>query len=97
MSEADLSLIDPEEHSYRCLLLQLYGLAVLVSLTQKTESAEISEVKVALYGSLDEMLAKTETAYPGVLSDHFVNCTFETEQGGVREMAGIHLLLSHMG
>ena len=64
---------------------------------QTTESTEMSKVKVALYGSLDQMLVKTQTTYPGVLSDHFVNCTFESQREEVIEMAGMHILLTHMG
>ena len=42
------------------------------------------------------MLAKTEEAYPLLVSESFVNATFGGSDDTIVESAGMHLLLGHM-
>ena len=42
------------------------------------------------------MLAKTEEAYPLLVSESFVNATFGGSDDALVESAGMHLLLGHM-
>ena len=51
----------------------------------------MSQSKANMYKSVKSMLAKTEDAYPQLLSESFVNANNDFGNS-----AGMHLLLSHM-